>query len=78
MLSLLKNENHGRELAKELKTSLTRIQSILTELRNIHDKLSIQIREFDKEDLLIKEIIKNYIILNNAEEYYEKLGFYRI
>lgn len=172
LLSLLKKENHGRELAKELKTSLTRVQSILTELRslnvvdyreegknhvyfikknlisrafilnaenyklvrlltkypnlaptfkeiieksegktiilfgsyakgipksdsdidiyidsndnklkeklkNINDRLSIQIREFDKEDLLIKEIIKNHIILNDAEGYYEKLGFFK-
>ena len=36
LLLLLKKEMHGRELAKELKTSLTRVQSILAELRNIN------------------------------------------
>lgn len=33
MLLLLKQELHGREIAKSLKTSLTRVQSILSELR---------------------------------------------
>ena len=172
ILLLLKRDMHGRELAKELKTSLTRVQSILTELRslnvldykmegknhiyfiranlisrsfvlnaenyklvkllkkypflepifkeaiekcpgkmillfgsyakfipkndsdidiyvdatnnkikdnlrNINDNISVQIREFDKEDLLIKEIIKNHVIINGGEEYYEKLGFFK-
>lgn len=36
LLLLLKREMHGRELAKELKTSLTRVQSILAELRDIN------------------------------------------
>ena len=36
ILLLLKRQMHGRELAKELKTSLTRGQSILAELRNIN------------------------------------------
>jgi len=33
LLFLLKRDMHGREIAKELKTSLTRVQAILTELR---------------------------------------------
>ena len=36
LLILLKRELYGRELAKELKTSLTRVQSVLNELRNIN------------------------------------------
>jgi len=32
LLSLLKKNMHGRELAKELKTSLTRVQSIFNEM----------------------------------------------
>ena len=36
LLLLLRKDMHGRELAKELETSLTRVQSILTELRNIN------------------------------------------
>ena len=172
LLSLLKREMHGRELTKELKTSLTRVQSILNglreynvldykgegknhvyfikknlvaksfilnaenyklakllrkysvlepifneiiekcqgkmivlfgsyakfsskndsdidiyidakdnkvkdKLRNIYDNLSIQIREFNKEDLLIKEIIKNHVIIQGGEAFYEKCGFFK-
>lgn len=172
ILSLLKEEKHGRALAKELKTSLTRIQKILNELRNnnvvdykevgknhiyfikknlvakslvlnaekykfikilskypilehlfqeiieksnskliilfgsyakeiphknsdidiyidttnqqikkdvekINDLISVKIGKFNKEEILIKEIIKNHVIINEGEEYYEKLGFFK-
>ena len=167
ILLLLKQEMHGREIAKELKTSLTRIQSILTELRKINvldykiigknhiyfikknliakslvlnaenyklvkvlmknpelepifqditqkskvniillfgsyakgnakkdsdidiyiDTINPKIKEdnhlvsiktgkFNPEDLLIKEIIKDHIIIKGGEEYYEKLKFF--
>lgn len=171
LLSLLKKETHGRELAKELKTSLTRVQSILNELnkynvldykkegknhiyfikknliaksfilnaenyklaklfrkypileplfseiiekypnqmiilfgsyakfmpkedsdidifvdtfnakikegiKQLHEKLSVKIGKFDKNDLLIKEIIKNHIIIQGGEKYYERLQFF--
>ena len=172
LLLLLKKEVHGRELAKELKTSLTRVQAILNELRelnvldyktegrnhvyfikknivaktyilnaenyklakllrkytfleplftdiaekcpdkiivlfgsyakfipkedsdidiyidttdkkiktavnNINVKISAKIGEFNKEDLLIKEVIKNHIIIQGTEKFYEKLGFFK-
>ena len=172
LLLLLKKEMHQRELAKELKTSLTRIQSILTELgninvldykeegknhiyfikknlvskslilnaenyklakllrkytfleplfkdvadkchdkmivlfgsyaklnpkddsdidiyidttdktikmavNNINEKISAKLGEFNKEDLLIQEIIKNHIIIRGGETFYEKLGFFK-
>jgi predicted nucleotidyltransferase len=171
LLLLLKKEMHGRELTKELKTSLTRIQAILNELREynvldykvegknhiyfikknlvaksfilnaenykfakllrkyqtleplfkdlvekysnrmivlfgsyakfipkedsdidiyldttdkkikenlqmISDRLSIKIGKFNPDDLLIKEIIKNHIIIQGGEEFYERLGFF--
>jgi predicted nucleotidyltransferase len=171
LLSLLKKEMHGRELAKELKTSLTRVQSILTELRNInildykvegknhvyfikknlvsksfvlnaenyklskllikypelepifndiikksgcslivlfgsyakgipkkdsdidiyiettsrkikqnvekiYDLINVKIGVFNPDDLLIKEIIKNHVIIKGGEEYYEKIKFF--
>jgi predicted nucleotidyltransferase len=171
LLSLLKTEMHGRELAKLLNTSLTRIQSILIELRksniidytvsgknhiyfikknlvakafilnaenyklakilckytfldplfkeitqkytgkmiilfgsyakfipkegsdidiyfdsatkkvkekiiSINPQISVKIGEFNKEDLLIQEIIKNHIIIRGGELFYEKLGFF--
>jgi len=171
LLLLLKKEMHGRELAKELKTSLTRVQSILTELREInvldykvigknhiyfikknlmtksfilnaenykltkvlrknselepifqdiikkskanlillfgsyakgnpkkdsdidiyvdtinqkvkediqkiYDLISVKIGKFNPDDLLIKEIIKNHVIIKGGEEYYEKIRFF--
>ena len=171
ILLLLKNEAYGRDIAKILKTSLTRVQSILQELKNynvidykkegknhiyfmkknlvtktfilnaenyklskmlrkyillepllkeveelcpgkmilifgsyakfipkedsdidiyidttdkkikesiqkINDTFSVQIREFNKEDLLIKEIIKNHVILQGGELFYDKLRFF--
>lgn len=171
LLLLLKKEMHGREIAKELHTSLTRVQSKLTELRNlnvvdykiegknhiyfikknlnsksliinaenykltklltkhpeleplfediiqksktnliilfgsyakfkekegsdidiyietinpkikeevqnIYDLISVKIGKFNAEDLLIKEIIKNHIIIKGGEIYYEKIKFF--
>lgn len=171
LLLLLKKEMYQRELAKELKTSLTRIQSILKELRdinavdyketgknhiyfikknliskslilnaenhklirllrkhtfleplfkdiinkypyemillfgsyakgtekkdsdidiyidttnqkikeNIHlmnDSINVKIGKFNLNDLLIKEIIKNHIIISGGEGYYEKIKFF--
>jgi len=172
LLLLLKKEMHGRELAKELKTSLTRIQCILNELReynaidykkegknhiyfikknliaksfilnaenykliklfskypylepifneitqkypniiiilfgsyakfipkeesdidiyietsdkkiketiqHINNKLSVKQGEFNADDLLIQEIIKNHIIIQGGETFYEKLRFFK-
>lgn len=172
LLSLLKKEAHGRELAKALKTSLTRIQSILNRLsshnvldyktqgknhiyfikRNlvaktfilnaenynlakllckyqfleplfkevaqkyphqmiilfgsyakfipkedsdidlyldsidkqvpekiklINEMINVKIGEFNKEDLLIQEIINNHIIIQGGETFYDKLGFFK-
>lgn len=172
LLSLIKKEMHGRELAKALNTSLTRIQAILNELRKesiidykvegknhvyflkknlisekaviiaenykciktlakypflipvfkdiiekskcnlimlfgsyakgipkedsdidiyidtndikvkeniqkINDLVSVKIGKFNLDDLLIKEIIKNHVIIRGTEEYYEKIKFFR-
>ncbi len=172
LLLLLKKEMHGRELAKELKTSLTRVQAILNELRelnvmdyktegrnhvyfikrnivakayvlnaenyklakllrkypfleplfkdiaekcpdkmillfgsyakfnpkddsdidiyidttdkkiktavnNINENISAKIGEFSKKDLLIQEIMKDHIIIQGGEYFYEKLGFFK-
>jgi len=63
LLALLKKEMHGRELAKHLDTSLTRIQSILRELRdnnvldyNVQGKNHIY---FMKRNLTAKAFILN-------------------
>lgn len=172
LLSLLKKEMHGRELTKELKTSLTRIQSVLNGLRQINvidyktegknhayfikknliskafilnaenyklakllrkytileplfkditekypdkmiilfgsyakfipkedsdidvyvettdkkikeniqimnNSISVKIGEFNTEDLLIKEIIKDHVIIQGGEDFYERLRFFK-
>jgi len=171
LLLLLKGERHGRDLAKELNTSLTRIQSVLTELREgnvldyktrgknhvyfikknlisraiiinaenyklikilnknpelepifqdiitkskasliilfgsyaksnakkesdvdiyidttnpkikkevqqVYDLVSLKIGKFNPEDLLIKEIIKNHVIIRGSEEFYDKIKLF--
>ena len=50
---------------------------IKDKLKSINDNLSIQIRDFDTKDLLIREIIKNHILIRGGEEYYEKLEFFK-
>ena len=63
LLLLLKKELHQRELAKELKTSLTRVQSILAELRSING-LDYKTEGknyiyFIKKNLVVKSLILN-------------------
>ena len=67
LLLLLKENMHGRELAKELKTSLTRIQSILNELRQ-HNVLDYKSEGKNHVYFIKKNIIaKTYVL--NAENY---------
>jgi len=49
---------------------------IKSELSLINSKLSIKIGNYNKSNLLIKEIEKNHIILKGVEEYYEKSKFF--
>lgn len=45
-------------------------------LASVHSKLSIKIGPLDINSLLIKEIIKNHIILRGVEEFYGKTKFF--
>lgn len=42
----------------------------------LHSKISIKIGSFDIRDQLIKEIIKNHVILKGADDFYDGLGFF--
>jgi predicted nucleotidyltransferase len=42
----------------------------------VHSALSVKIGPFDNKSPLIKEIIKNHVILRGEEEFYEKTGFF--
>jgi predicted nucleotidyltransferase len=46
-------------------------------IQKINDSLSIKMGEFNTEDLLVKEIIKNHVIIKGAENYYEQIKFFR-
>jgi len=50
-------------------------KKIKEELEEINSKISIKIGSFDKDSLLIKEIIKHHIILKGVEEFYEKISY---
>ena len=45
-------------------------------IEQISDLISVKIGLFNPEDLLIKEIIKNHVIIRGAEEYYDKIKFF--
>ena len=51
-------------------------QKIKEEIQKIYDLLSIKIGKFNKDELLIKEIIKNHSVIKGGEEYYEKIKFF--
>jgi predicted nucleotidyltransferase len=46
------------------------------DIEMINSKLNVKIGMFDIKSNLVKEIIKDHIILRGVEEYYERLGFF--
>jgi len=46
------------------------------EIEHIYSKINVKIGKFDISSLLIKEIIKNHIIIKGIERYYEKTKFF--
>jgi len=64
----------GSDIDLFVETSDVRIKKQL-ELR--HSSLSVKIGTFDTKDLLIREIIKDHIILRGVEVYFDKTGFYQ-
>jgi len=51
-------------------------KKIKTELEDLDSRLSIKIGDYDKDNLLAKEIEKNHVIIKCVERYYEKTGFF--
>lgn len=49
----------------------TKDTGLKEKLSKISDKLSIKIGALNKDDLLTKEIIKNHILIQNAERFYQ-------
>ena len=50
--------------------------SIKKEIEGVYSTASVKIGKFDKNDLLIKEIIDNHAIIQGAEKFYEKTQFF--
>lgn len=47
-------------------------RKVKTEVESLNSRLSVKIGKFDKSSLLIKEIMKDHIIIRGVEYYYEK------
>ena len=54
----------------------TRSRKVKEDLESVHSKIKVKIGDFDLESQLIKEIIKNHIILKGVEDFYEKTKFF--
>src|SRR3989338_3100202 len=55
----------------------TNDNKIKNKVKETHSKLSIKIGDFDNKSLLIKEIIKNHIIIRGLEDFYTKNDFFK-
>ena len=50
----------------------TKNRNIKKSVEDIHSKIRVKIGLFDTESLLIKEIIKDHVIIKGVEEFYDK------
>ncbi len=55
----------------------TNDKKIKEKIKEINSKLNIKIGKFDTKSLLIKEIIKNHIIIRGLEDFYERTDFFK-
>ena len=55
----------------------TKDNNVRIKVKEINSKLSVKIGEFDIRSLLIKEIIKNHIIIRGLEDFYERAEFFK-
>ncbi len=49
---------------------------IKSKIELINGKISVKMGKFDKQDLLVKEIISNHVIIQGAEIFYERCKFF--
>ncbi len=54
----------------------TRDKKIKEEIEYINSRIKVKIGDFNLDSLLIKEIIKNHVILKGVEDFYEKIRFF--
>ena len=53
----------------------TKDRNIKKQLSMINSRLSIKIGNYNKDNLLVKEIKDNHVIIKGVEEYYEKISY---
>ena len=68
------NEKSDSDIDIYLETINNKVKN---KVKEINSRLSIKIGEFDLNSLLIKEIIKNHVIIRGLEEYYERNNFFK-
>jgi predicted nucleotidyltransferase len=51
-------------------------RSVKKEIESINSKIKVKIGPFKNDSLLIKEIIKNHVIIKGVEEFYAKTKFF--
>jgi len=54
----------------------TNDNKIKNKIQEINSKLNVKTGKFDTKSLLIKEIIKNHIIIRGLEDFYERTNFF--
>jgi predicted nucleotidyltransferase len=54
----------------------TNNRKVKKEIESLHSSLWVKTGKFKTDSLLIKEIVKNHVILRGAEDFYEKTGFF--
>lgn len=55
----------------------TKENKLKNKIKELNSKLSIKIGKFDVSSLLIKEIIKNHVVIRGVEEFYERNNFFK-
>ena len=73
--------SHAKKLAtKESDIDIfieTRNLEVKGRIEELNSRISVKIGRFDEKNLLIKEIMRNHIIIKGVEYYYEKVGFFK-
>ena len=54
----------------------TRDKKVKDDIELVHSKINVKIGEFHLNSQLIREIVRNHVILRGVEEFYEKTGFF--
>lgn len=55
----------------------TNNNNVKNKIKELNSKLSIKIGKFDTKSLLIKEIIKNHIMIRGIEDFHERINFFK-